>query len=88
MRKTSLEELRRNSGTGVQALLDEAHRLQAEVRVLVLLNQTSGGHDCFLEAEVSTGNAEQFSRKFIVFNDLKPKSHRIQSACKERFVAK
>jgi len=59
--------------------LNEADRLQAEVRIAPRLDHASGGLDGVAKPDVGAPDAQQFPARFVVFNDLKPKAHWVES---------
>jgi len=67
-------------GSAIGGLVNEANGLQAEVRIAPSLDQTGGGFDGFAESDVVAQDAQQFSARFVEFNDLKPKAYRVESA--------
>ena len=75
------------SKRAINRLLNEADRLQTEVRIAPRLNQTNGGYDGLAEPDVGTPDVQQLAACFIVFNDLKPKAHRVESACEKSLVS-
>jgi hypothetical protein len=75
------------SKRAINRLLNEADRLQTEVRIAPRLNQTNGGYDGLAEPDVGTPDVQQLAARFIVFNDLKPKAHRVEIACEKSLVS-
>jgi len=67
--------------------LNEADRLQAEVRIPPGLDQAGGGLEGLAESDVIARNAQQFPGRFIVFDNLKPKAHWVESARKKSLIS-
>jgi hypothetical protein len=67
-------------------LLNKADRLQAEVRIPPGLDQARGGLNGLADSDVVARNAQQFPARFIVFNNLKPKAHWVESARKKSLI--
>jgi hypothetical protein len=69
-------------------LLNKSNRLQTEVRILTVLNQSRRMLDRFAKTDVVATNPQQFATRLVVFNDLKPQRHRIESPGKKRLIPK
>jgi hypothetical protein len=73
--------------SGAKQLLNEPDRLQAEVRIAPRLDQTGGGYDGFAEPDVVARDAQKLPARFIVFNNLKPKAHWVESTRKKSLIS-
>jgi hypothetical protein len=68
-------------------LLNEADRLQTEVRIAPALDQASGGFDGLAEPDVGVRDAQQLPARFIEFKELKPKAHWVESAREKSLIS-
>jgi hypothetical protein len=69
------------------SLLNESNRLQTEVRILTPLNQSSCMLDGFPKTDIVAAHAQQFAARLVVFHNLKPQRHRVESPRKKRLMA-
>jgi len=58
------------------------------MRIPAPFDQARGRLNSFAKTDIAAGNAQQFTAAFVIFDNLKPKAHRIESSGKKGFMAK
>ena len=58
------------------------------MRIATALDQASRRFDRLAETDIAAGNAQKLAARLVVFDNLKPQAHRIESTRENRFVAK
>jgi hypothetical protein len=69
-------------------LLDKTDGLETKMGIPAPFNKTRSGLDRLAKPNVIARHTQHFTAGFVIFDNLKAKTHRIESSGKNRFMAK